>query len=178
MSLLAIGRASDYILPVLTVIIIIHGALKGVNVFDTFIEGARRGLKTVLNITAPLVALTAGVSMLKASGALSFLCSALSPLAAVFGIPPEILPLCVLSPVSGSGSVTVLESILADCGADSFAGRCASIISGSTETTFYALTVYYGAAGVKKTRFTLPCCVCADLISYIASPIAVKLFLS
>lgn len=177
MSILAFKAASDYILPLLTVIIIIHGALKGVKVFDTFVDGAHKGLKTVLNLVSPLTALTAGVSMLKASGALSFLCSAVSPLAAVFGIPPEILPLCVLSPISGSGSVTVLESILADCGPDSFAGRCASVISGSTETTFYALTVYYGAAGVKNTRYTLPCSVCADLISYIASPIAVRLFL-
>ena len=174
---MALKAASDYILPVLTVLIIIHGAVKGVKVFDTFIDGARQGLKTVLNIAAPLVALTAGVSMLKASGALSFLCSALSSLASILGIPPEILPLCVLSPISGSGSVTVLESILSDCGPDSFAGRCASVISGSTETTFYALTVYYGAAGIKKSRYTLPCSVCADLISYIASPIAVRLFL-
>ena len=171
------GAFADYILPVLTAVIIIHGAVKGVKVFDTFLDGARQGLKTVLALCAPLAALTAGVSMLKSSGALDFLCGLLSPLAAVTGIPREVLPLALLSPVSGSGAVSMFESILTQYGADSFIGRCASVIAGSTETTFYALTVYYGAVGIKKARYTLPCCVCADLISYIASPIAVRLFL-
>lgn len=174
---MSIAKISEYILPVLVAVIVGFGAVKGIRVFDTFIEGAKEGLMTVYRITAPLVALIAAVNMLKASGGLDIICSLLSPAANLAGIPREIIPLTVLSPVSGSGSVAMFESILKECGPDSFAGRCASVIMGSTETTFYAVTLYFGAVNIKKTRHTLPCAVCADLLSYILSPIAVALFL-
>lgn len=168
---------TDWILPILTVFIAVYGALRGINVFDIFIEGAKDGFKTALNITPPLIALLTAVSMLKASGGLTVLTNLLSFAADITGIPKEVLPLTLLSPVSGSGAVTMYESILKDFGPDSFIGLCASVLMGSTETTFYAITLYYGSVGIKKTRHTLPCAVCADLTSYILSPVFVKLFL-
>ena len=167
---------TDWILPVIAVGILTFGAIKGVNIFDVFLDGAKSGFKTALSITPPLIALITAVSMLNASGGLSVLCELLSPVAKAVGIPPEVMPLTLLSPVSGSGAVTMFENILKNFWPDSFTGRCASVLMGSTETTFYALTLYYGSVGIKKTRHTLPCAVCADITSYVLSPVAVKLF--
>lgn len=167
---------TDFLLPVIVTGTVIFGAVKGVKVFDVFIEGAKTGFKTALSITPPLIALIMAVSMLKNSGGLDVLCSILSPVSKLTGIPAEIMPLTILSPVSGSGAVSMFESILKDYGADSFIGRCASVMMGSTETTFYAITLYYGSAEIKKTRHTLPCAVCADWVSYLLSPVMVSLF--
>lgn len=167
---------SNYLLPAFVVIIILYGALKGVDIFGEFLKGAKDGFKTILNITPSLMALLLGVNMLKESGGLDTICSLLSPISHFSGIPSEILPLTILSPVSGSGALGMFESILKDFGPDSFIGRCASVIMGSTETTFYAVTLYYGSVNIKNTRHTLPCALCADLTSYILSPRIVKLF--
>lgn len=167
---------ADWILPLIIVFVLAFGTVKGVKIFDTFIDGAKSGFKTFLSITPPLIALITAVNMLKASGGLDVLTAFLSPLAHITGIPREVLPLTVLSPVSGSGSITMLEAILKSLGPDSFAGRCASVIMGSTETTFYAVTLYYGSVNIKKTRHTLPCCICADIVSFILAPISVRLF--
>ena len=114
--------------------------------------------------------------MLKASGGLDVLLSLLSPIGDFLGIPRDIIPLTILSPISGSGSLGVYESILKDFGPDSFIGRCASVMMGSTETTFYTLALYYGSIGVKKTRHTVPSALCADFTSFILSPRFVKIF--
>lgn len=167
---------TDFLLPVIVTGTVVFGAVKGVKVFDVFIEGAKTGFKTALSITPPLIALIMAVNMLKNSGGLDVLCSILSPVSKLTGIPAEIMPLTILSPVSGSGAVSMFESILKDYGADSFIGRCASVMMGSTETTFYAITLYYGSAEIKKTRHTLPCAVCADWVSYLLSPVMVALF--
>lgn len=171
------SSASDFLIPSVVVLIIIYGALKGVDVFGEFLNGAKAGLKTVLNITPSLVALILAVNMLKSSGALETLCTILSPIADFLGIPSEVMPLTILSPISGSGSLGMFESILKDFGPDSFAGRCASVMMGSTETTFYAITLYYGSVNIKKSRHTLPSALCADFTSFILSPKFVKLFL-
>ncbi len=171
------SKVTDYILPCLVVLIILHGALKGVNVFDEFITGATSGFKTVLNITPSLIALLLCVNMLRASGGLDVICSLLSPITELLGIPKEITPLAILSPVSGSGALGMYESILKEFGPDSYIGQCASVIMGSTETTFYAITLYYGSINIKKTRHTLPSALCADFTSFILSPKFVKLFL-
>ncbi|NMP38262.1 MAG: spore maturation protein [Clostridiales bacterium] len=163
-------------MPITVAGIVIFGLIKRVNVFDCFVEGARGGIKTLMNILPPLVGLVLGVDMLRCSGALELICDILSPLAALTGIPGEVLPLAVLSPVSGSGSLSMFESILKTYGTDSYIGRAASVMAGSTETTFYALTVYYGAAGIKKTRHTVPSAVCADLTSFIMSALSARLF--
>ncbi len=168
---------SDSIIPVSVIFIILHGAFKDVDVFNEFLDGAKKGFKIVLNITPALIALILGINMLKASGALDVLCSLLSPVTDFLGIPRELTPLTILSPISGSGSVSMFESILKDAGPDSFVGRCASVMMGSTETTFYTMTIYYGSVGIKKSRHTLPSALCADFTSFILSPVMVTFFL-
>ncbi|MBR6551451.1 MAG: spore maturation protein [Clostridia bacterium] len=168
---------SDFILPTIVTLIIIFGAIKGLNVFDTFLDGAKSGFKTVLSITPPLIGLIVAVNMLKNSGGLDIITDFLSPLASFLKIPKEVTPLMILSPISGSGSLSIFESILKDYGPDSFIGRTASVMMGSTETTFYATTLYYGSCNIKKTRHTLPCAICADITSFIFSARAVSLFL-
>lgn len=167
---------SDYILPTIVVLIVIYGAFKGVDVFNVFIDGAKSGFKTVFNIIPSLIALLLSINMLKASGGLDVLLSLLSPIGDFLGIPRDIIPLTILSPISGSGSLGVFESILKEFGPDSFIGRCASVMMGSTETTFYTLALYYGSIGVKKTRHTVPSALCADFTSFILSPRFVKIF--
>lgn len=167
---------SDYILPTIVVLIVLYGGFKGVDVFNVFIDGAKNGFKTVFNIIPSLIALLLSINMLKASGGLDVLLSLLSPIGDFLGIPRDIIPLTILSPISGSGSLGVYESILKDFGPDSFIGRCASVMMGSTETTFYTLALYYGSIGVKKTRHTVPSALCADFTSFILSPRFVKIF--
>lgn len=169
-------KLSDYIIPTVIILIIIYGIFKGTNVFDEFIKGAKNGFKIVYTITPSLIALIFAIELMKASGGLDILCSFLSPITKFLGIPQELTPLTILSPISGSGSVGMFERILKDNGPDGFIGRCASVMMGSTETTFYTMTLYYSSVNIKKTRHTLPSALCADFISFILSPKIVKLF--
>lgn len=169
-------KLSDYIIPTVIILIIIYGIFKGTNVFDEFIKGAKNGFKIVYTITPSLIALIFAIEIMKASGGLDILCSFLSPITKFLGIPQELTPLTILSPISGSGSVGMFERILKDNGPDGFIGRCASVMMGSTETTFYTMTLYYSSVNIKKTRHTLPSALCADFISFILSPKIVKLF--
>ena len=160
---------ADFILPVLVTGIVLFGALKGFNVFETFLKGAKSGFKTIFSITPALIALVFAVNILKASGGLKLLTDFLEPISNLLHIPKEITPLFILSPISGSGALSMFESILKDYGPDSFIGRCSSILMGSTETTLYAITLYFGSCNIKNTRHTLPCAICADLTSFILS---------
>lgn len=171
------NQITDYILPALVVLITVHGAFKGINVFDEFLQGAKSGLKTVFDIIPSLTALLLCVNMLRSSGGLDVVCSLLSPISDFLGIPREITPLAILSPISGSGALGMYENILKEFGPDSYVGRCASVIMGSTETTFYAITLYYGSINIKKTRHTLPSALCADFTSFILSPRFINQFL-
>lgn len=166
---------SQYVFPLCVVIIILWGSFKRVNVIDCFIEGAKTGVGTVLSILPVLTALMVAVSMLRASGAMQALSDMLAPLASAVGIPDEVVPLCLISPFSGSGAYAVLQDILKNYGPDSYIGRVASVISGASETTFYAISVYFGSAGISKTSFTLPCALCADVISYVTAAFSCKL---
>ncbi len=169
-------KASDFVIPFIVVFIMMFGLFKNIDVFSSFLEGAKSGFKIVLGIAPSLIALITVIEMLKMSGALEVLCSFMSPVARFLGIPDELTPLTILSPISGSGSLGLFENILKDHSPDSFIGRVASVMMGSTETTFYTMTVYYGSVGIKKTRHTLPCALCADFTSFILSPRIVKLF--
>jgi spore maturation protein B len=113
--------------------------------------------------------------MLRASGALDLFVNFLSPLANSLGFPAQVLPLMLLRPISGSGSIAVVDSIFKTCGVDSFAGRVASVMSGSTETTFYAIAVYYGSVGIRKTRHTIPAALSADIVGFIISVLSVNI---
>lgn len=154
----------------------LYGLLRGVDVFAAMSEGAADGLRVVLKIFPPLVGLLTAVAMLRASGALDALTAMCAPLLEWMGIPPETAMLIVVRPISGSGALAAGADIISSCGADSLAGRTAAVMLGSTETTFYVLTVYFGAVGVKKSRWAVPAAVCADLAGFIASAWAVRLF--
>lgn len=164
------------VLPLVITVIVFFGIAKGVKIFDCFIEGAKEGLKTVKNILPSIVGLVVAVSMLKASGGLDIIVKFLSPLSVITGIPEEIMPIAVLNPISGGGALSMYELILKDYGPDSYLGRVASVMMGATETTFYAIAVYYGSVGIKKTRHTVMAGLVADFTSFIASAWTVRLF--
>ena len=136
-------KITSAILPAVTALIVIFGMARGIKVFDCFLTGAADGLKSAVKLLPALTGLVLGVSMLRQSGALDVIIKMLEPVAEFTKIPAEVLPLTVLSPISGSGSLTMYEQILKNFGPDSYAGKVASIIMGSTETTFYVLAVYY-----------------------------------
>ena len=123
-----------------------------------------------------LVALLTGVSMLRASGALDSLSALLRPAAEALGVPSELIPLLFIRPLSGSGGLAVGTELMAQHGADSTVGRIASVVLGSSETTFYTVAVYYGAAGINRSRYTIPAALTADVAAFFASVLAVHLF--
>ncbi len=167
---------TSFVLPVVIALIVIAGIVRKVPVFECFSEGAKNGIATCLTLLPVLTGLMVGIYMLEASGGLDIVCKLLSPVFSFFGIDAPLVPLCILSPVSGSGSLSVYETILAQYGADSQTGRIASVIAGSTETTFYALSVYFGSQGIKKYTQVIPCALLGDAVSFVTAAMTVKLF--
>ncbi len=167
---------SGMIMPLLFVIIIGYGWVKKVDVFNAFVAGAKEGLKTLFNILPALVGLIAAITMFRSSGALQFLTSLLSPVTKLINIPSEIMPLALLRPVSGSGSLALLNDLLKTAGPDSMVGRIASVIMSSTETTFYTLAVYYGSVKIRHSRYTVPAALAADFTGMLASTYICYLF--
>ena len=165
-----------YVIPVIILAIIITGFINKVKVFDTFLSGASKGLNSTVALIPSLVGLIVAVNMLKSSGALDILTSFVSPFLSYMHFPPELLPLAILRPISGSGSIALLDNILKNYGSDSFIGRLASIMSGSTETTFYTIAVYFGAVKIKDSKYAIPSALIADFISVIASLITLNYF--
>lgn len=165
-----------YAIPAVVFFIVVFGLMRGVPVFDTFVAGAKEGFSSSVSILPSLVGLMMAVAMLNASGALDILASFLSPVARVLGLPAQVMPLALIKPVSGSGATAVLVQIFQNNGTESFAGRVAAVMSGSTETTFYAIAVYFGSVGIKKTRHTIPAAITADLTAFIVSALTVRLF--
>ena len=153
----------------------LYGALRGVDVFAAFADGVRDGLRVLLGIFPSLAALLTAVYMLRASGVLDALTGLLSPVLGALGIPAETAPLMLLRPISGSGALAVGSELIGEFGPDSYIGRVAAVMLGSTETTFYVIAVYFGAAGIKKTRWAVPAALCADLAGFAASAFAVRL---
>lgn len=151
------------------------GVLSGTDVFEAMMDGIKDGLGVLLRIFPSLVALLTAVYMLRASGALEALTALLSPLLTLLGIPAETAPLMLLRPVSGSGALAAAAELIEQYGPDSYIGRTAAVMLGSTETTFYVIAVYFGAAGIKRTRWAVPAALCADLTGFAVSALAVRL---
>ena len=162
------------VLPLIVVVFVGVGVVRKVGVFDAFLCGAKDGLLTAYNILPTMVGLITAVSMLKASGAVELLTEFVSPVAEFFGFPAEIVPVALLRPVSGSGSTALVLSIFEEFGADSFVGRIVSVMAGSTETTVYAIALYYSAVGIKKTRHTLFAGLVADFTAVVFSVLTVR----
>lgn len=169
-------KIAAFAAPIIVGGIILHGFLSRIEIFEAFLAGARDGIDTALGIIPALVALITAVGVFSASGALDIITHSIAPLAEKFGLPAELLPLALIRPISGSGSLAVLSDILTRFGADSFIGRAAAVMQGSTETTFYTMAVYFGAVSVKNTRYTLFCAVLADLAGIFAALFFVRLF--
>ena len=174
----AMTEIGNYVLPLAVGIILAMGIIKKVAVFDVFCGGAKDSLVTVYKILPSLIGLMTAVAMLKASGTLDIISHSLSPVSEFFGIPGEVVPLGLLRPVSGSGSLAILNGIFENHGADSFIGRVASVIQGSTETTFYTLTVYYGSIGIKNTRHTVGSALTADITGMVFGTLAVRMIMT
>ncbi len=170
------GEITAYFVPAVMLAILAVALARKVPVFNEFVFGAKEGAKSCFSILPSLVGLITAVSMFKASGALDMLSAFLRPAASLLGIPSEVIPLALLRPVSGSGSIALLENLIKSLGPDSFAGRMAAVMAGATETTFYTITVYFGAIAIKKTRHALPAALCADFASFIMAGVTVRLF--
>lgn len=156
-------------------IVLIHGAYKGVAVYDAFVEGAKNGLMTVLGIFPYLCGAMLLIALVRASGLMDVLVYVFSAPLQALGLPSETLPLLFMRPVSGSASLAVLEDILHQSGPDSQIGRVASTMMGSTETVLYTVAVYLGAAGIKKSRGIMPVALLASLAGAVAAGLFVRL---
>lgn len=172
---MSIIKFTDFIIPFILSVIIICGIFKKVDVFTEFIEGAWDNIKTGVMILPALLGLMLCINMFKASGSIELISSIISPVTSFLGFPEECVPLALIRPVSGSGAIAIYEGIITENSPDSFIGRVASVLLGSTETTFYTIAIYFGATRVKKTRQTLVASLSADLTGFILSALLVRM---
>ena len=165
---------SELVVPVLLCFTACYALGKRVDVYTALTRGAEEGLNVLVHILPSLIALLTAVYMLRASGALDALTRLCSPVLAWLGIPPETAILMVVRPVSGSGALAAASDIIGTYGADSRIGRTAAVMLGSTETTFYVLAVYFGACGVRRSRWAIPAAVAADLTGFLVAAALVR----
>lgn len=166
----------DYIVPGLLFLAAAAALRKQENVYDLMLTGAADGLKLMGRLIPCLILLLTAVGMLRASGAVEVLSRWLGPFFAIFGIPPETAMLVLIRPISGSAALAVGTELMATYGVDSPVGRTAAVMLGSTETTFYTISVYFGAAGIKRTRYAVPAALIADLTGFLVASFTVRLF--
>jgi spore maturation protein B len=165
---------SIWAIPSFIVLIPIYGMLKKVKVYESFVEGAKGGFQMAIRIIPYLVAILVAVGMLRGAGAIDMLARWLDPALRHLGFPVEILPLAIMRPLSGSGSMGIVTELIKAHGPDSFIGRLAASAYGSTETTFYVLAVYFGAVGIKKSRHAVISGLTADIVSLITAIIVCR----
>ncbi len=160
--------------PLIIALAAVWGMAKRVDVYGALVQGAGEGLGVLIRIVPAMVGLMTAVYMLRASGALEAVGGLLGPLLTRLGIPPETVGLLLVRPVSGNAALGVGSELIATYGPDSTVGRTAAVMLGSTETTFYTIAVYFGAAGVRKTRYAVPAALCADVAAFLAAAWAVR----
>lgn len=158
---------TDYLVPILLGTVSVAALRKKENAYNLLLEGAADGLKLLVTLVPTLILLLTAVQMLRASGAMEWIGRLLQPVFTLFGIPPETALLVLIRPFSGSAALAIGAELMAEYGADSLIGRTAAIMLGSTETTFYTVSVYFGASGIKKTRYTIPAALIADFTGFI-----------
>ncbi len=171
-----IGEISAWVLPMTLAGILVAGAARRVPVYDSFLAGATDGFSTAVSLIPQLVAMMVAVNVFRASGALSVMIHFIEPLLHRLRFPAELVPLALLRPISGSGSLAIVTDLFKHAGPDSFVGRAASVMQGSTDTTLYVLTVYFGSVGIRRPRYAVKVGLLSDFISVIASVLAVRLF--
>jgi spore maturation protein B len=168
---------STWAIPVLLAGIPAVALARGVKVYPAFVDGAKQGFETAVRIIPALVAILVALGMLRASGAMEAATRALAPVTGWLGIPADVVPMILVRPLSGGAALGVVGDVLRADGPDSYAGRLVSVMAGSTETTFYVLAVYMGAAGISRYRHALPAALVADLAGFAAAVVAVRLVL-
>ncbi len=166
----------DYLVPSLLLLCTLLALRRRENAYDLLLSGATEGLKLTMTILPSLILLLTAVSMLRASGALEALSTFVAPALRTVGIPPETALLLLVRPISGSAALALGAELMATYGVDSLVGRTTAIMLGSTETTFYTISVYFGAAGIRKTRYTLPAALIADATGFFMAALSAKLF--
>ena len=166
----------DHIVPLVLAVTAVAALGKREKAYDILTEGARDGFRLLLTIAPALVVLLSAVGMLRASGALDALSAVLSPVLELAGIPPETVLLLLVRPISGSAALAIGAELISQYGVDSMIGRTAAVMLGSTETTFYTISVYFGAWGISKTRYAVPAALIADTVGFLAAAWSVRVF--
>lgn len=166
----------DYLVPALLLAVCAVALRKKENAYDLLLTGGAEGLKILMSLVPALVLLLTAVTMLRASGAFELISSFVAPLFHLLGIPPETAILVLIRPISGSAALAVGTELMAQYGVDSQIGRTVAIMLGSTETTFYTISVYFGAAGIQKTRYTVPAALLADMTGFLMASVTARLF--
>lgn len=164
-----ITSISLWVIPILISLILVFAVWNRVPVFETFVEGAKEGFNTAIHIMPYLVGMMVAITIFRESGALELITNFLKPIFVFFHFPTDIFPLAILRPITGTGALAVTSDLIANHGPDSFIGRLASTMQGSTDTTLYIITVYFGAVGIKKVGYSIKVGLFADMIGIIAS---------
>lgn len=160
---------SDFLIPVTVLLIVVFGCLRQVDIYEVFLEGAKEGLQTVIDILPTLIGLVMAVEVVRAGGLLDLMVELLRPLSNAVGFPAELAPLSIVRLVSSSAATGLLTDLFAHYGPDSTLGRVASVMMSCTETVFYTMSLYFLSVGIKKTRWTLPCALLANVVGIAAA---------
>ncbi len=169
---------ADLLIPGILALVACVALWRRENVYDAMTSGALDGLKLLLTIIPSLVVLLTAIRMLRSSGALDALSRWLAPACRYLGLPPETLPLMLVRPFSGSAALAVGADLMRQYGVDSQIGRTAAVMLGSTETTFYTISVYFGAAGIRRSRYAIPAALAADLAGFLSAALFTKLLMT
>lgn len=167
---------TNSLIPIILVIIVFYGMIKGKKVYEWFLEGAKEGLSVCMRIFPSLLAMLVAVRILRDSNVLGYINNFLEPIVGLIGLPAQLVPLVLIKPLSGSGALGIFTDILNTVGPDTRTGLIASVLMGTTETIFYTITIYFGAVGIKKIRHTLWSAIMADLIALIMAITMVGVF--
>lgn len=170
-----ISILSYFVLPSLLVGFPLYGLIKGVPVYEVFVEGAKEGFDVAVTIIPYLIAILFAIGMFRASGAMDFLVETLDPLLSLIGVPAEVLPMGIVRPLTGSGSAALVADMINQYGEDSLLVKMVATMFGSTETTFYVIAVYFGAVNIRNTRHAVPAGLVADAVGFLASVYVVRL---
>ena len=174
----AVGLLSTFVLPLMIVGIPLYGLARRVPVYESFVEGGKEGFQVAVRIIPYLVAILFAVGMFRASGAMEALADALDPAFSLIGFPPELLPMAIVRPLTGSGSAALVADLAATYGTDDIRTRMGATMFGSSETTFYVIAVYFGAVGVTKTRHAIPAGLIADAAAVLLAVYVCRLLFS
>lgn len=170
-----INKISNLIIPLIVLLIVIYGARKKINVYDAFIKGSKESFEMITSLFPTFLAMVLGINIIINSGLITFLLNLIKPFFEFIKVPLEIIPMALIRPISGSSSLAILNNIFLNNGPDSLVGRIGSLIQGSTDTTLYVISLYFGSVGIKKIKYALWAGLFADLLGIVSSIIIVKL---